>query len=161
MTKTKEPAVGDEYRHPRRHRILVVCLGNHNRSPIAAAVLAKTGGTKVEVRSAGMRERHVGGPAHTNAIRAATEAGYDIRDHVAVKANRHMIDWADTVLALDHQVLGELQEMLSGTPNADKLRLYIEGEDVPDPWEGDYKAYQACVDTIQAGAVRHLLDLND
>ncbi|MFH8381934.1 low molecular weight phosphotyrosine protein phosphatase [Kitasatospora sp. NPDC018058] len=150
----------DQFRHPKRHRILVVCLGNHNRSPIAAAVLAHIGGQKVEVRSAGLRERHVGGPAHSNAIRAAEEAGYDIRDHRAVKVNRRMLGWADVVLAMDHAVLAELLAMTDGTPDEPKLGLYISGEDVFDPWESDYTAYQSCVATIQAGAVRHLLDLD-
>ncbi|MFE7593304.1 low molecular weight phosphotyrosine protein phosphatase [Kitasatospora sp. NPDC057512] len=150
--------MSEMFRHPKRHRILVVCLGNHNRSPLAAAVLAHTGGEKVEVRSAGLRERHVGGPAHSNAIRAAEDAGYDIRDHRAVKVNHRMLDWADSVLAMDHAVLAELKTMTDGTPAAGKLDLYSSGEDVPDPWESDYAAYQGCMDTIQAGAVRHLPD---
>ncbi|MFF7590957.1 low molecular weight phosphotyrosine protein phosphatase [Kitasatospora purpeofusca] len=147
----------DVFRHPQRHRILVVCLGNHNRSPIAAAVLAREGGDKVEVRSAGLRERHVGGPAHTNAIRAAAEADYDIRDHRAVKVNDHMLDWADTVIAMDRAVLAELEEMATGHPAAGRLHLFIPGEDVHDPWQDPYPAFQACVTTIQAGAARHLL----
>ncbi|MFJ2190985.1 low molecular weight phosphotyrosine protein phosphatase [Kitasatospora sp. NPDC087861] len=153
--------MSETFRHPKRHRILVVCLGNHNRSPLAAAVLAHLGGEKVEVRSAGLRERHVGAPAHSNAIRAAEDAGHDIRDHRAVKVNHRMLDWADAVLAMDHAVLAELQTMTDGTPAAGKLDLYISGEDVPDPWESDYPAYLLCVDTIQAGAVRHLLDLEN
>ncbi|MFE7528253.1 low molecular weight phosphotyrosine protein phosphatase [Kitasatospora sp. NPDC057542] len=153
--------MSETFRHPKRHRILVVCLGNHNRSPLAAAVLAHIGGEKVEVRSAGLRERHVGGPAHSNAIRAAEGAGYDIRDHRAVKVNRRMLDWADAVLAMDRVVLAELKTMTDGTPAAGKVDLYISGEDVPDPWESDYTAYQVCVDTIQAGAVRHVLDLEN
>lgn len=161
MTDTKEPKMSETFRHPKRHRILVVCLGNHNRSPLAAAVLAYVGGQQVEVRSAGLRERHVGGPAHSNAIRAAEEAGYDIRDHRAVKVNHRMLEWADAVLAMDHAVLTELKTMTDGTPAAAKLGLYISGEDVPDPWESDYKAYQVCVELIQAGAVRHLLDLEN
>jgi hypothetical protein len=56
----------DGGRHPRRLRLLVVCVGNHIRSPIAAAVLAAQGGDDVVVRSAGLRYRHVGkGPTAT------------------------------------------------------------------------------------------------
>ncbi|MEV7936609.1 low molecular weight phosphotyrosine protein phosphatase [Kitasatospora sp. NPDC088264] len=146
-------------RHPHRHRILVVCLGNHNRSPIAAAVLTQIGGDKVEVRSAGLRERHVGNPPHTNAVRAAAEEGYDIRDHRAVKVNGHMLDWADAVIAMDRAILAELKEMTTGQPAAEKLDLFIQGEDVHDPWQDAYPVFKECVSTIQAGAVRHLLDL--
>lgn len=143
------------HRTPRRRRILVVCLGNHNRSPIAAAVLAKHGGDAVVVRSAYLRERHVGKSAHTNSIRAAAEYGYDIEDHLAVKVNTQMMEWADTILAMDSAVLGELQDM-ADEHCAAKLRLYLDGQDVHDPWQDAYPAFTACVETIENGADQHL-----
>ncbi|WRZ87721.1 low molecular weight phosphotyrosine protein phosphatase [Streptomyces sp. NBC_01007] len=142
-------------RFPRRRRILVVCVGNHNRSPIAAAVLAHLSGDKVEIRSAGLREKHVGKGAHTNMIRAAAASGYDIEDHRAVKVNHRMLQWADTVLAMDRAVLRELHELADET-SAAKLRLYLDGEDVHDPWQDAYPAFTACVKVIVDGARPHL-----
>ncbi|MER5668216.1 hypothetical protein [Streptomyces mirabilis] len=110
-------------------------MGNHNRSPIVAAVLAQLGGDTVEIRSAGLREKHVGKGAHTNMIRAAAESGYDNEDHRAVQVPLRMLQWADSVLAMDRSVLGELHE-LSDETSAAKLRLYLDGEDVHDPWAG-------------------------
>jgi protein-tyrosine phosphatase len=40
-------------------KILVVCLGNHCRSPLAAAVLVHRGAGAVDVRSAGLAGHHV------------------------------------------------------------------------------------------------------
>ncbi|MFD9429117.1 hypothetical protein [Streptomyces sp. NPDC060054] len=37
-----------------------MCMGCHCRAPLTAAVLAQRGGTAVEVRSAGIRDWHVG-----------------------------------------------------------------------------------------------------
>lgn len=142
-------------RHPRRRRILLVCVGNHIRSPIAAAVLAAHGGDAVVVRSAGLRYRHVGKGPHSNAVRAAAEHGYDIEDHIAVKVNFRMLEWADTILAMDHTVLDELQAT-ADEHAAPKLRLYLDDEDVHDPWEDAYPAFRTCVEVIERGAARHL-----
>lgn len=60
-------------------RILTVCLGNYCRSPLAAAVLTQLGGTAVEVRSAGIRDKWVGQPAHPVMVEAAAERG--VRPH--------------------------------------------------------------------------------
>ncbi|MFF8028585.1 low molecular weight phosphotyrosine protein phosphatase [Streptomyces sp. NPDC007896] len=125
------------------------------RSPIAAAVLAKAGGDKVEIRSAGPRERHVGKGAHTISIRAAAESGYDIEDHRAVRVNLRMLQWSDSVLTMDRSVLGELHELADET-SAAKLRLYLDGEDVHDPWEDAYPAFTECVKAIVDGARPHL-----
>ncbi|MFF4364371.1 low molecular weight phosphotyrosine protein phosphatase [Streptomyces sp. NPDC001604] len=142
-------------RHPRWRRILLVCVGNHIRSPIAAAVLAAHGGDDVVVRSAGLRYRHVGKGPHSNAIRAAAERGYDIEDHIAVKVNFRLLEWADTIVAMDHTVLDELQA-IADEHAAPKLRLYLDGEDVHDPWEDAYPAFRSCVEVIERGAARHL-----
>ncbi|WP_185806255.1 hypothetical protein [Streptomyces sp. RP5T] len=37
-----------------------------------------------------------------------------------------------------------------------KLRLYLDGYDVHDPWEDAYTAFQDCVAVIERGAARHL-----
>lgn len=142
-------------RHPRRLRILVVCVGNHIRSPIAAAVLAAQGGDAVVVRSAGLRYRHVAKGPHSNAVRAAAEHGYDIEDHIAVKVNFRLLQWADTIVAMDHAVLDELRAT-ADKHTAPKLRLYLDGEDIHDPWEDAYTAFQDCVEVIERGAARHL-----
>ncbi|CAM5709592.1 low molecular weight phosphotyrosine protein phosphatase [Streptomyces griseorubiginosus] len=145
----------DGGRHQRRLRLLVVCVGNHIRSPIAAAALAAQGGDDVVVRSAGLRYRHVGKGPHSNAVRAAAEHGYDIEDHIAVKVNFRLLEWADTILAMDHTVLDELPAT-ADEQTTPKLHLYLDGEDVHDPWEDAYTAFQDCVAVIERGAARHL-----
>src|SRR5688572_4643077 len=66
---------------PQVRRILVVCLGNHCRSPLAAAILARRGGTGVDVRSAGLAHHHIDQPAHPQMVIAAKALGYDISGH--------------------------------------------------------------------------------
>ena len=111
-------------------RLLVVCLGNHCRSPLGAAALARHG---ARTRSAGLRDRRVGRPAHPDMVTAAADLGYDLADHRGVQVTADLVAWADTVLAMDQAVLDELA---TGTDpdQHHKLRLYLPGRDVPDPW---------------------------
>ncbi|MEV4703782.1 hypothetical protein [Actinoplanes sp. NPDC049316] len=82
-------------------RILVVCLGNHCRSPLAAAVLARRGGSAVEVHSAGQAPQHVDRPAHPLMVAAAREIGYDLTDDRGVQLTADLLGWADLILAMD------------------------------------------------------------
>ncbi|WOX16026.1 low molecular weight protein-tyrosine-phosphatase [Streptomyces sp. N50] len=137
-------------------RLLVVCLGNICRSPLGGAVLATRGGSAVEVRTAGLRDKHVGRPTHPMMIDAAAARGYDLTAHRARQVDRDLIGWADTVLAMDHAVLAALQE-LAATPDLPKLRLYLDGQDVPDPYGGDSTVFAEVAALVETGAYRYLL----
>ncbi|MGB6164583.1 MAG: low molecular weight protein-tyrosine-phosphatase [Pseudonocardiaceae bacterium] len=139
----------------RPRRMLTVCKGNHCRAPLAAAVLAKHGGSAVEVRSAGLRDWHVGKPAHPVMVDVAARCGYDLSQHCGVQVSPELLAWADVVLAMDTAVLVALRELADET-SAPKLLLYLGDRDVPDPWEQPGEAFTACVTVIEAGAQRNL-----
>jgi protein-tyrosine phosphatase len=134
-------------------RVLVVCLGNHCRSPLGAAALARHGPPGTEVRSAGLAGKHQGRPAHPAMIQAAAALGYDLAGHLGNQITAQMLDWADLVLAMDSTVLAELRA-LAGNRARPELRLYAEGRDVPDPWGKGAGAFAACARMIDEAA-RH------
>ncbi|MFI8433771.1 low molecular weight protein-tyrosine-phosphatase [Streptomyces sp. NPDC079020] len=139
----------------RPRRILTVCMGCHCRAPLAAAVLAQHGGTAVEVRSAGIRDWHVGRAAHPTMIEVAAEHGYDLSTHRGVQVSEELLAWADVVLAMDATVLAALKQL----PAADAgphVVLYLGDQDVPDPWERPRSAFAECVTTVEAGAYQHV-----
>ncbi|MFJ8142680.1 low molecular weight protein-tyrosine-phosphatase [Streptomyces sp. NPDC096013] len=136
-------------------RVLVVCLGNICRSPLGGAVLARWGGTSVEVRTAGLRDKWTGHGAHPMMTTAAAARGYDLSAHRGRRVDRDLIGWADTVLAMDRAVLAALQD-LAAPPDLPKLRLYLDGQDVPDPYGGDADAFAEVVALVEAGAARHV-----
>lgn len=139
----------------RPRRLLTVCLGNHCRSPLAALVLAEFGGPAVEVRSAGIRDKWVGRPAHARMVTAAAGAGYDLTAHRGVHITRDLLGWADIVLAMDTGNLAALRA-LTDEKTAPKLGLYLTDRDVPDPWGKEPEAFADAVRLIQDGAPRHL-----
>lgn len=55
---------------------------------------------------------------------------------------------------MDHAVLDALNE-LTDEHTAPKLALYLDGQDVPDPWKRPDEAFTACVSVIEAGAGHH------
>lgn len=138
---------------PGARRVLVVCLGNHCRSPLGAAALARHGPPGMEVRSAGLVGKHQGRPAHPAMIQAAAALGYDPAGHLGAQVTAQMLDWADLVLAMDRAVLVELRA-LAGDRARRELRLYAEGCDVPDPWGKDADAFSACARLIEEAARR-------
>jgi len=136
-------------------RILTVCKGGHCRAPLAAAVLAARGGRAVETRAAALKDWHIGEAAHPAMVTAATRRGYDLTGHRGIQVRAELLDWADQVLAMDRAVLDSLRRLASEEA-AVKLGLYLDGRDVPDPWEQPEDAFTACVAVVEAGAARHL-----
>lgn len=67
----------------------------------------------------------------------------------------HMVDWADTVLAMDQAVLGALRT-LRADEDSPKFRLYLGSADVPDPMGKDSDAFNDCAVLIEAGTALHL-----
>ncbi|GGU43068.1 arsenate reductase/protein-tyrosine-phosphatase family protein [Streptomyces violascens] len=114
------------------------------------------GGDALEVRSAGLIDKWVGGPAHPNMIKAARARGYDLTSHQPTQVDKTLIDWADLVLAMDRSVLDQLHT-IGGEDNTAKLRLYLDdGQDVPDPMGKRAADFADCAAIIEAGAAPYL-----
>jgi protein-tyrosine phosphatase len=142
--------------HTGSRRVLVVCLGNHCRSPLGAAALARHAPPGTEVRSAGLAGKHEGRLAHPAMTEAAAALGYDLADHTGAQVTAQMLDWADLVLAMDSAVLAELRALTAGRASPE-LRLYAEGCDVPDPGGKDAPAFAACARLIEEAARQQAL----
>ncbi|GAA2276577.1 MULTISPECIES: arsenate reductase/protein-tyrosine-phosphatase family protein [Kitasatospora] len=111
---------------------MTVCKGGRCCAPLAAAVLAQQGGSAVETRAAAIRNWHIGEGAHPVMVEVAARHGYDLSGYRGVQVSPDLLAWADTVLAMDSAVLDALRE-IAGQDSTGKLRLYLDGRDVPDP----------------------------
>lgn len=136
-------------------RILVVCLGNHCRSPFAAAVLTHLGGPTPRVQSAGLHPKWVGKPAHPAMIAAANNLGYDLTEHRGTLVNDDLMRWADVILGMDRSNLTALHRLADAITRP-KLALYLGDQDVPDPWGKPDEVFATCARIIHDGAPRHL-----
>ncbi len=140
-------------------RILMVCLGNICRSPIAEGVLkakAAAAGLDWHIDSAGTEKYHIGKPPHPFSQNICSRHGIDISAQRARRFTPADLTGYDLVYAMADDVLREIRR-ISG-PKADyrHVKLFLDelepgcGRSVPDPWYGDEEGYAGVYDMIDA-----------
>ncbi|MBA2894297.1 low molecular weight protein-tyrosine-phosphatase [Nonomuraea soli] len=133
------------------YRVILVCMGNICRSPMAEVVLRRTleehGLDDVVVESAGTGDWHVGGPMDSRALATLAEAGYDGSAH---RAQHFRIGEYDLVLAMDKDNLRRLPRgarlFRSFDPDAP------EGAEVPDPYYGGQEGFDEVLRMVEAAS---------
>jgi protein-tyrosine phosphatase len=149
-------------------RLLMVCLGNICRSPLAEgavrAHLDRRGLDWVTVDSAGTGGWHAGEPPDPRSIAVAATAGVDIRAQRArklVQADFQHFDW---LLCADRSVLRDVRAAAPAEAR-ERVALLLEwagqgaGADIPDPYTGgpeDFRRVWAMVDAAAAGIVARI-----
>jgi protein-tyrosine phosphatase len=155
-------------------RLLMVCLGNICRSPLAEGALRArldaVGLDWVEVDSAGTGGWHAGEPPDRRSIAVAAAAGVDIRRQRARQLHRddyHAFDW---LLCADHSVLRDVRSRApAGSPAraalllawaedpvaaVEPLRTSSATHEIPDPYTGGAEEFRAVWTMIDAAAQR-------
>lgn len=143
-------------------RILMVCMGNICRSPMAEAVartFANQAGLakKLEFDSAGTHGYHVGEAPDMRARQVAGKRGYDLAGLRARKINDDDFSRFDLVLAMDRANLAALRRICPAEQQP-KLRLfagYAEGEgadEIPDPYYGNIDGFERVLDLCEVSA---------
>lgn len=153
-------------RRPRQpYRILLVCLGNICRSPMAEVVLreelvqAGLGG-RVTVESAGTGDWHLGEAMDSRAKAELARRGRDGSAHTARQIQPSWLGQYDLVLAMDRANLASLEQMAAGNNDvAGRIALIrafdqdaASGAEVPDPYYGPPEDYAEVFDLVQAAA---------
>jgi len=138
-------------------RILMVCLGNICRSPIAEGVMrhkVKQHGLNWVVESAGTESYHIGEAPHRFSQKICSMHGIDISELRASKFTADAFDQYDHIYAMAADVYKEIKRI--GGPHADmrKVELFLNelhkgsNESVPDPWYGPEEGYTPVYEMI-------------
>jgi len=126
-------------------KILMVCLGNICRSPLAEGILqdmAAKAGLDWTIESAGTNGYHTGEPPHRLSIKVAAQHGIDIstqRSRIFVAAD---FENYDIIYAMATDVMDEMRSIAGKKFDREKAKLFLneqyagENRDVPDPWYG-------------------------
>ncbi|UMB60613.1 low molecular weight phosphotyrosine protein phosphatase [Lutibacter sp. A80] len=124
-------------------RVLMVCLGNICRSPLAEGILkSKVIGSKVFVDSAGTGAYHVGEQPDTRSIAIANLNGIDITDQKARKFNVNDFELFDIIYVMDNSNYKNVISLAKNSQEKSKVKLILnevfpnENLDVPDPYYG-------------------------
>lgn len=123
--------------------ILMVCLGNICRSPLAEGILkSKVFSFKTFVDSAGTGAYHVGEKPDRRSINVAKENGIDISDQQARKFSVKDFDEFDYIYVMDNSNYEDVISLARNDEDRTKVKLILneifpdENLDVPDPYYG-------------------------
>jgi protein-tyrosine phosphatase len=153
------------------YRILLVCLGNICRSPMAEVILrdeldqAGLAG-QVTVESAGTGDWHTGGPMDDRARAELGRRGYDGSAHIARQIQPPWLPNYDLFIVMDGKNLANLRQMAAGNgdgpgdgPAGERIYLMrafdpAAGPDaeVPDPYHGGPAEYAETFELVHAAA---------
>lgn len=143
-----------------RQRVLMVCMGNICRSPMAEAVLrhklqALGLGQQVQVDSAGTHASHSGERPDPRAVQVAAARGYDLSRQRARPVRDLDFEAFDLILCMDWDNMARLE---ARCPPAHRHKLgrlmqhakRHDTEVVPDPYYGATDGFAKVLDLIEA-----------
>lgn len=144
---------------PAELRVVVVCMGNICRSPMAEAVLrrqleAAGLGERVVVDSAGTYGGHAGDRPDRRGQAAARRRGYDMAGQRARGLSPEDAE-ADLVLAMDRGNLRRVRQVVGEHPGVHLFMAAVDGApaaEVPDPYYGGEDGFEHVLDLIETGA---------
>jgi len=130
-------------------KILMVCLGNICRSPLAEGIMAKKIGDHQldwEVDSAGTASYHLGSPPDARSVAVAAEHGIDISHQRCRQLQVTDFYEFDIIIAMDAQNYNNIRSIqpADGTAEVKMLLNYAhpgQNRQVPDPYyHGGFEA---------------------
>ncbi|MDO5105740.1 low molecular weight protein-tyrosine-phosphatase [Capnocytophaga sp.] len=136
-------------------KILMVCLGNICRSPLAEGVLrAKLNPEKFEVDSAGTSNYHVGAAPDKRSIEVAQKNGIDISHLKGRQFTAQDFETFDYIFVMDRSNYANICELAANEQQRKKVSFLLDALDkitlreVPDPYYGDKNGFRTVFSMI-------------
>ena len=138
-------------------KILMVCLGNICRSPLAEGIMQQkidSFGIEAEVDSAGFEAFHTGDAPDERAIKVARKNGIDISGYRARIFQPADFDRFDRIYVMDDKNFSDVMQVARN--ERDRLKVdYIlnalyprQNDVVPDPYYGKISDFEAVFDLL-------------
>lgn len=130
-------------------RILMVCLGNICRSPLAQGILeSKVNTANFYVDSAGTAAYHVGNLPDKRSIAVAKKYGIDITNQRARKFTVQDFDAFDYIYAMDSSNYQNILMLARNKEDENKVKMILnevhpkQNQSVPDPYYGGDQGFE-------------------
>ncbi|RLD63507.1 MAG: low molecular weight phosphotyrosine protein phosphatase [Bacteroidetes bacterium] len=142
-------------------KILMVCLGNICRSPMAEGIVrdefAKHG-INIQVDSAGTAAYHVGERADERGQAELAKHGIDISDERAMKLSPYHLEEYDMIYAMDRANYSDILMLTKDDKERAKVDLFMnlsnpgKNISVPDPYYGGDEGFTKVYDMLKESA---------
>lgn len=130
-------------------KILMVCLGNICRSPLAEGILASKLNDDFQIESAGTISMHEGKQPDKRSIKIAEKHGIDISSQRSRPITKTDLQKFDKIFCMDLEIYKDVISLTSNEEQKQKVSLFLEaagqhGEniEVPDPYWGDMNDFE-------------------
>jgi len=142
-------------------KILMVCLGNICRSPMAEGVFrhkALNQGIDMVVDSCGTANYHVGEHPHHLSVKICRNHGIDISSLVGRQFSHRDFNRFDLILTMDQSNYKNVMALANNQQEADKVKMVLNysfpgsNKDVPDPWYGAEPGYEDVFELLDQAA---------
>lgn len=142
-------------------KILMVCLGNICRSPLAEGILkdkVQKAGLNWVIESAGTNSYHIGETPHPLSQKVARQNGISIEAQRARRFVKEDFDRYDKIYAMAADVIEDMKKIAGNKFDAGKVDLLLneiypgQQQDVPDPWYGSEPGYHEVYKMINSAA---------
>lgn len=137
-------------------KILMVCLGNICRSPLAEGILReKTKHLDIYVDSAGTAAYHIGEKPDERSIEVAKNYNIDIANLKARQFSKKDFKHFDRIYAMDISNYNNILLLSDSKSDEDKVSLILDEQDsrnsqsIPDPYYGGEKGFESVYSMLE------------
>ncbi len=137
--------------------ILMVCLGNICRSPLAEGIMKTKLPESFMVDSAGTISMHEGKHPDKRAIKTAANHHVDISKQRSRPITRTDFETFDKIYCMDVDVLADVISKAKNEEERQKISLFLEAlgdhqnAEVPDPYWGDMSDFEKVFQLLDRG----------
>lgn len=149
-----------------RTKVLMVCLGNICRSPLAEGILkSKLDKETIQVDSAGTASYHIGKKPDSRSISIAKKYGIDISQQRCRQFTAKDFDEYDLIYAMDRSNYENIVALAENENAIAKVNLLLHrsnvtNKEVPDPYYGGEDGFEEVFQLIDAACNLIAQDIN-
>lgn len=150
-------------------KVLLVCLGNICRSPMAEGILrdlTKKNNIEIEIDSAGTGNSQIGQAPDPRSISTALQFGIDI-SHLRARQFT-VLDFKnfDIIYVMDHSNKADVLNLSRSSEDEKKVHLFLDllpnnkSKDVPDPWFENLESFKTVFHLLYSASENFVAQYN-
>ena len=142
-------------------KILMVCLGNICRSPLAQGILEKKVFKSVIIDSAGTAGYHIGKNPDQRSIDIGNKNGVDISNYKARQFSKEDFKNFDHIYVMDNSNYKDVIGQAESIEDEKKVNLILSSnQEVPDPFYLGEKGFKHCYRLLDSACENIVKELN-